>query len=243
MDIRKPSFEDLHDIADLAKTVTRPNHPASLHPGDSEEALTETSKYYVESIEQARRRAEKLAAETSRRSGLVQKEIDELSANTDHVTSFRASGEFRRLKERVCNAERNVVIERDRYARLLARYTALSERHTDDVKRTQSLQQALSEYQEINETLAEQLEQQGSTLERLVLSMRRARDELSGNARPVAEPDLEAPASADYVVWSKHQLQSAVEEANQMLEDFDEVWDESADIGRETFPMAKRDPA
>lgn len=237
MDIKKTDVDDRHDPADLTETVTR--HQDSLTPLPTE-GLAETSRYFVESIEQARRRADKLAQETSRRSSLVLKEIDELSNNSAHVTAFRASGEFRRLKERVCNAERNVVIERDRYARLLSRYTALSERQTDDVKRIQCLQRAMSDYQEINEMLARQLEQQGSTLERLVMSMRRARDDLSRQERPAEDEDPEAIASGEYVVRSKRQLQSAVDNASQILEDFEDAWGGSPELAQQTFPMTKR---
>ncbi len=239
MDIRKTLSGEGLDPADHAETVTQQR---DLPSGSSSESLAETSRYFVESIEQARQRADKLSQETSRRSSLAQKELDELSNNSAHVTAFRASGEFRRLKERVCNAERNVVIERDRYARLLSRYTAQTERQTEDVKRIQCLQRALSEYQEINEMLARQLEQQGSTLERLVMSMRRARDELSGGERSGQDEDHDVVASSEYVDWSRQQLQSAVQEASQVLEDFDDVWSDSSELAQQTFPMIKSDP-
>lgn len=231
-------FEEDHDPADHADTVARDHDVPASSP---EEDLTETSKYFVESIEQARQRADKLKVETSRRSSLALKELDELSNNSAHVTAFRASGEFRRLKERVCNAEKNVVIERDRYARLLSRYTALSERQTDDVKRIHRLQRAMSEYQQINEMLARQLEQQGSTLERLVMSMRRARDEMASNSRSdhEAADDDRGAAPDDYAAWSRRQLESAVHEASQVLEDFD-VFGEPGDIAGQTFPMGRR---
>ena len=239
MDIKKTPSGEEPDPADLVETVVQnvdiPDVPSTGN-------LAETSSYFVESIEQARQRADELARETARRSGLAQKELDELSNNSAHVTAFRASGEFRRLKERVCNAERNVVIERDRYARLLSRYTSLSERQTEDVKRIQCLERALSEYQEINEILARQLEQQGGTLERLVMSMRRARDELSQSESSNDDGDDDMTASEQYVDWSRQQLQSAVHEASQVLEDFNEVWNDPSELAQKTLPMNRRDP-
>ncbi len=238
MDIKKTRSGKEPDLADLAETVAQNVDLAAV---PATENLAETSSYFVESIEQARQRADELARETARRSGLAQKELDELSNSAAHVTAFRASGEFRRLKERVCNAERNVVIERDRYARLLSRYTSLSERQTEDVKRIQCMERALSEYQEINEILARQLEQQGRTLERLVMSMRRARDELSQNERSDDEGERDVAASEQYVDWSRQQLQSAVHEASQVLEDFNEVWNDSSELAQKTFPLIRTD--
>jgi hypothetical protein len=237
MDIKNTYPGESHDLSDHVDTVP-PHEENSDVPASV--SLAETSQYFVESIDQARQLADKLSVETSRRSRLALKELDELSNNSAHVTAFRASAEFRRLKERVCNAERNVVVERDRYARLLSRYSALSERQADDVKRIECLQKALTEYQEINEALARQLEQQGSTLERLVMSMRRARDELARNQEPEQVEYPDETTSQQSVAWSERQLEAAVEDASQTLESFEDIGCDSSELAQQTFPMGRR---
>ncbi len=231
------TFEDEEANAFAALRTSEPKTDARSSVSSSKESskLTETSKYFVASIDQAKKRASDLAKETSRRAGLARKELDALNSDSDHVTAFRASREFRLLKDRVCTAEKNVLIERDRYSRLLARYTELAERQADDVKRIQSLQKALSDYQDINDTLAEELDEQGSTLERLVMSIRRARSDL----RQVHDMDIdvaERPADGeDSKVEADHPLQGSI----RVIEELEDIWGDSTDYAEDTFPLAR----
>ncbi len=235
----------------------------------------DTQKYFKVSLEQARKEVARLTMESSRRSGNALRQLDGFeTASGAHgsATAARRPGsrpdfdmaidelERSRTISRLCEAEKNVVIERDRYSRLLARHTGLTEERAADAKRIETLQGAVTEYEKLNKALQAQLEQQGTTLERAAEAIRTARAEFhsylkSNNLVPFPGNRIQGPAgeaatsgiAADAeslqqeLSASRSRLSMAIAESTAVLREFDRRIGSPAkadgDIMEATLPM------
>lgn len=194
----------------------------------------ETTKYLVDSVKSARDRVKSISEEAARRSGMALRQLDNLSpealrqktgAIADECPADSV-GDRRKLKEtvhRLCEAEKNLMIERDRYGRLLSRHAELSHRQAENTRKVEALESAVSEYQRLNSTLSGQLERQGEMLERIAITITEARS------------NEEAPSKnwSRQLVWSRNQLVVAVDEATRLLHQFAPT-NEEHNSGQET---------
>ncbi len=181
----------------------------------------ETTKYLVDSVNSAKDRVKNITEEAARRSGMALRQLDNLSPEAlRHKTGASAGdipanvvGDRRKLKEavlRLCEAEKNLMIERDRYGRLLSRHAELSQNQAENIRKVEALESAVSEYQQLNSTLSGQLERQGEMLERIATTITEVRS------------NEETPARnwSHQLVWSRNQLVVAVDEATRLLHQF-----------------------
>ena len=214
----------------------------------------DTQKYFKVSLEQARKEVARLTMDSSRRSGNALRQLDEIESggasqggNGVHRHSPQSDADLPivdlergRTISRLCEAEKNVVIERDRYSRLLARHTDLAEQSAADAQRIETLQGAVTEYEKLNRALQAQLEQQGTTLERAAEVIRAARTEFHsylksnnlvafpGNRVQALPEDAaataavaEARAMREELGTAREQLAMAVAESTAVLTEFD----------------------
>lgn len=175
------------------------------------------------------------------------------ATNTSIEEMLRAPGlsaaQRQRIIERLCEAERDLCLEKDKCARLISRYRTLVARISRERKRVESLEAAVREYQSTNLSLGRQLDEHSRTLECLAKQTRALRA-LQSREQSAVENSL-AGESGDEVSspamppneleWICRQLRSAINVASSALAIHDPELDTTNDIFQRTAALEPDD--
>lgn len=196
----------------------------ALAPADGE-SLYDTAEYLQLALEKARSEIRSLGTAAAEE----RPALSTSAASTSEALSLAMrSPQMQRVVGRLCDAERNLSIERDRYARLLARNAQAMHERADDAQRIRRLQALVFEYEKLIALQRAKLEEATDLTNRLSQLGEAREDVVSAGGRQAGAsraedrpPRLDTEALLDELYARRNALRESMSHAKHMLLEVD----------------------
>lgn len=198
---------------------------ASRLPAADGEMLYDTAEYLQLALEKAKSEVRSLGKEES-----PQQQVGAVKSTpmADALALAMGSPQFKRVIGRLCDAERNLSIERDRYARLLARNADAMRERADDAQRIKSLQALVFEYEKLIALQRAKLDEAHGLTSKLAQLSEPAAEPVSpggrhgeGSGAGDRPPRLESEDLLDELYLQRNALRESMSNAKHTLREVD----------------------